>query len=87
MSCGIGHRRGSDPALLWLLRRLVAPALIRSLAWEPPYATGAALEKIHTQITQLIIDKARITTKCTEFRDSPGRGINEWGVHEAGCPQ
>ena len=31
--------------MLWLLRRLVATAPIRPLAWEPPYATGVALEK------------------------------------------
>ena len=40
-----GHRRGSDPTLLWLWHRPVATALIRPLAWEPPYATGAAQEK------------------------------------------
>ena len=34
-----------DPALLWLWRRPVATALIRPLAWEPPYAAGVALEK------------------------------------------
>ena len=45
MSCGIGRRRSSDPALLWLWRRLVATAPIKPLASEPPYATGAALEK------------------------------------------
>ena len=45
MSCGVGHRHGSDPALLWLWRRLAAVTLIRSLAWEPPYAVGAALKK------------------------------------------
>ena len=45
VSCGVGHRGGSDLALLWLWRRLVATAPIRPLAWEPPYATGAALEK------------------------------------------
>ena len=45
MSCGVGHRRGSDPKLLCLWHRPVATALIRPLAWEPPYATGAALEK------------------------------------------
>ena len=44
MSCGIGHRRGSDPELLWLWRRLMATAPIRPLAWEPPYAAGAAQE-------------------------------------------
>ena len=45
MSCGVGCRRGLDPVLLWLWPRLAAVALIGPLAWEPPYATGAALEK------------------------------------------
>ena len=44
MSCGVGCRRGSDPALLWLWRRPVATAPIGPLAWEPPYAAGAAQE-------------------------------------------
>ena len=44
VSCGVGHRRGSDPALLWLWRRPVATAPIQPLAWEPPYAAGAAQE-------------------------------------------
>ena len=44
MSCGVGCRCGSDPKLLWLWRRPAAVALIRPLAWEPPYASGAALE-------------------------------------------
>ena len=46
---GIGHRHGSDPALLWLWCRLAATAPIRSLAWEPPFAAGAALEKAKRQ--------------------------------------
>ena len=45
MSCGVGHRHGLDPELLWLWRRLAATAPIQSLACEPPFATGAALEK------------------------------------------
>ena len=51
MSCGVGHRRGSDhtrgsdPTLLWQWYKLVATAPIRPLAWEPPYARGAVLEK------------------------------------------
>ena len=45
VSCGVDHRRGSDPALLWLLHRLAAAALIGPLAWELPYAVGAALKK------------------------------------------
>ena len=43
MSCGVGCIRGSYPTLLWL--RPAAVALIRPLAWEPPYATAVALEK------------------------------------------
>ena len=45
MSCGVGCRRGSDPALLWLWLRLVATAPIRPLAWEGPRVVGEALEK------------------------------------------
>ena len=45
MSCGVGHRRGSDPALLWLWYRPAAIALIQPLAWGPPYAEGAALKR------------------------------------------
>ena len=51
MSHGIGRRRGSDPALLWFWRRLAATALIRPLAWEPPYAAGASLEKAERQVS------------------------------------
>ena len=46
MSCGVG---GSDPALLWLWRRPVATAPNGPLAWEPPYAAVAALEKAKRQ--------------------------------------
>ena len=44
LSCGVGCRRGLDPELLWLWCRLTATALIRTLAWEPPHAAGAAQE-------------------------------------------
>ena len=33
-----------DAALLWLWCRPAATAPIRPLAWEPPYAVGAALK-------------------------------------------
>ena len=45
ISCGVGHRHGSHPKLLWLWCRLAVIALIRPLAWELPYALSAALKK------------------------------------------
>ena len=45
MSHGVGHRYGSDPVLLWLWCRPVATPPIQPLAWEPPYAAGAALKR------------------------------------------
>ena len=36
---------GSDPELLRLWLWLAAAALIRPLAWELPYAAGAAIKK------------------------------------------
>jgi len=44
VSCGVGRRLCSDPALLWLLCRPAAVALIQPLAWKPPYAVGVALK-------------------------------------------
>jgi len=34
MSCGVGHRCGLDPVLLWLWYRPAATALIQPLAWN-----------------------------------------------------
>ena len=44
MSWGVGHRRSSDSALLWLWCRPVATAPFRPLAWETPYAMIVALK-------------------------------------------
>ena len=52
MSCGLGHRCGSDPELLWLFCRQTALASVRPLAWEPPYAAGMALKKAKKQNKQ-----------------------------------
>ena len=68
MSCGVGCRRGLDPALLWLWRRPVATAPIQPLAWEPPYAAGAAQE-IATTLTPT---KDKKTKKQKKQR---GRGV------------
>ena len=45
MSCGVGHRHGSDLILLCLCGRPVATTPIRPPAWEVPYAVGAALKR------------------------------------------
>ena len=45
VSCSVGHRHGLDLTWLWLWQRTAATALIQPLAWEPSYATGAALKK------------------------------------------
>ena len=45
MSCGTGHRRGSDLKLLRLWRRPAAIAPIQPLAWECSCAVGTALKK------------------------------------------
>ena len=58
LSCGVGCRHGSDPMLLWLWRRPVATAPIQPLAWEPPYAAGAAQE-IATTTTKDKKDKKK----------------------------
>ena len=59
MSCGVGHRRGLDPVLLWLWCRLAAATSIRTLAWELPHASGAA-------------PKATTTTTTNNKKPKPG---------------
>ena len=49
VSCSAGRRLGLDPALLWLWCRPAATAPIKPLAWEPPYAAGAAQEMAKRQ--------------------------------------
>ena len=46
MGCGVGCRHSLDQVLLWLQHRPAVAAWIGPLAWEPPYAAGAALKKI-----------------------------------------
>ena len=54
VSCSAGHRHGSDPALIWLWGRVAAAAPIRPLAWEPPYATSAALKRKQKQTPYIL---------------------------------
>ena len=43
MNCGVGHRCGSDLALLW--HRPAATAPIQPLPWELPHAVDVALKR------------------------------------------
>ena len=51
--------------MLWLWRRPAATALIRPLAWEPPYVAGAALEKAKRQTKQ---NKRQRPTRDTVYQ-------------------
>ena len=59
MSCGVVRRRGSDPVLLWLWCRPAATVPIGPLAWEPPYAAGAAQEMVKRQNKQTKTNKQK----------------------------
>ena len=69
VSCGVGCRRGSDPTLLWLWHRPEATAPIGPPAWEPPYASGAALEKAKRQSINQSIKRHHLgaTSNCFFF--------------------
>ena len=66
MSCDVGHRFGSDLALLWLWRRLAATAPIRPLAWEAPHAANASL-KIQKKKELIFIGGKITATISTKF--------------------
>ena len=68
MCCGIGHRQDSDPKLLWLWCRPAATAPIRPLAWEPPFALGAALEKAKRQKINKQTNKQKTKKNKTETK-------------------
>ena len=62
-SCGIGVRCSSDSEMLWQCHRLAAAALILPLAWELPYATGAALKSKNqpaTNKTKILIHPLKL---------------------------
>ena len=65
MSCGVGCRCGSDLELLWLWRRPAAIAPFRPLAWEPSYASGAALEKAERQKNNNNNNKKKPQVNCS----------------------
>ena len=72
VSCGVGRRRGWDPALFWLWGRPAAVAPIRPLAWGLPYAMSAALKrKKKKKMANGLSQDLRLSTSLTQCR-SPG---------------
>ena len=77
MTCGVGHRRGSDSVLLWLCCRSAAVALIRPLAWEPSHIAGAALKSGKKKKKQKIL----LALCPCEKHGHPGvKELQEWGA-------
>ena len=66
MSCGVCCRCSLDPTLLWLWCRPAAIAPMRHLAWEPLYATGAALKRQNKQTNK----KHSLQTKVQDHMTS-----------------
>ena len=73
MNHGVGCRCGSNPELLWLWCRPAAVAPIPPLAWEPPYAVGAALKKKQKNKNLSVqFDKLSQNEQGTEHNQPPG---------------
>ena len=49
MSYAVCRRRSLDPVFLWLWRRPAVTALVQPLAWKPPYAVSATLNRQKTK--------------------------------------
>ena len=64
MSCGVEGRHGWNPSLLCLWCRPAATAPIRPLAWDPPYAAGAALKKKKKKKRKKKKEKKRVKQVC-----------------------
>ena len=88
VSCGVGCRCGSDPALLWLWRRRVATAPIQPLAWEPPYAVGAAQEiakRPKKKKTNLLKTSVRTTWNICQTKTKPWGPEKLRGTSKSHC--
>ena len=62
-----------DPKLLWLWCRPVATAPIQPLAWEPPYAAGAAQEIATTTTTTTTTKRQKKKKENFNFSHKKGK--------------
>ena len=71
MSCGAGCRRSLDPtSKLWLWRRPAAAAPIQPLAWELPYAIGAALKSKNKNKDKKNVKRSKTLPKMKNALDT-----------------
>ena len=77
---GVGRRCALDLVWLWLWRRLAVTALIRPLAWDPPYPVGVALKRLNKQ-TKNTSQGSRTGKSQRQNTDWWWRGLGEerWG--------
>ena len=71
VNCGVGRSLSLDLALLWLRCRPAAVALIGPLAWAPPYAEGAALQR-KKKSKQTLLKCNLIRRQVAGWRDGLG---------------
>ena len=67
-----------DLAWLWLWCNLVAVAPIRSLAWEPPYATGEALNSKKQNETKQNSKTQDFDSMYGTKKNQVGKRSREW---------
>ena len=77
MSCGVGHRCGFHPVLLWLWCKLAAVVPIGPLAWEPTYAAGAALKQT-TKKKKWILGVPAVVKQDWGHLWSTGTQVRSW---------
>ena len=66
--------------VLWLWRRLTATALIQPLAWEPPYASGAAPKNRQSdRQTDSMVSSQKQTYESKEENMSPEINPHTYG--------
>ena len=75
MSCGVGCRHGSDPALPWH-KSAVVP--IQPQTWEPPYAVGVALKRKKEKDTCTRMFTAALFTKAKTWKQPKCSSPDEW---------
>ena len=73
-------RLGSDPELLWLWRRPVAAALTGPLAWEPPYAMGAAQEMAKKDKNKKCVSNMDLYKTQGPRKIKTGAQASEWAL-------